>query len=206
MSNPTLRWCGNALIGFGVLMVVWAVGLSVWPRSYVAKVRLNVGKGGASASSPAHYDPYWIQSEFEKIQSKVVLYEVITNLNLNQKWSEQGKKPVDVPNAYTMLKRQMNVRQPRNSTMIEIEVRSYDPIEAAAMANEVARVFREQPGQPVVEIIDLATAPGRPVFPSLRLAIGSWFLALASIGMGIFLRSAAAVSPAEGAAASSELA
>jgi len=53
----------------------------------------------------------------------------------------------------------------------EIEVRSYDPIEAAAIVNEVAKVFRGQPRQTAVEVIDLATAPGRPIFPSLRLAI-----------------------------------
>src|SRR5688572_21810681 len=115
VNNPTLRWCGTALIGFGMLMLACAVGVSVWPKSNAATVRLKVEKEANGLQiERGGFDPYWIQTEFETIQSKVVLYTVVTNLNLHKKWSGQSKKPVDVPSAYTMLKRMIDVRQARN--------------------------------------------------------------------------------------------
>jgi hypothetical protein len=36
------------------------------------------------------YDPYWIQNEIEKIQSKWVLFQVISNLNERQTWAGGG--------------------------------------------------------------------------------------------------------------------
>jgi capsular polysaccharide biosynthesis protein len=187
VSNPKLRWCGNALIGIGLVLLAWAIGLTAWPKSYSAKVRIKVEKETTRPENRAPFDPFWIQTEFEKFQSKAVLYRVITNLSLDKKWSMQCREPIDVPTAYVMLKRMMEVRQPPSSTLVEIEVRSHDPIEAPMIANDVASVFRGREGNRV-EIVDAATAPGRPVFPSVRLATAIWFLALTSIGLGIVLK------------------
>jgi len=60
-----------------------------------------------SAPDPrVDYDPFWVQTQFEKIQSKLVLYQVISNLHLTQRWGEKYKEgDLPVPLAYNLLKR-----------------------------------------------------------------------------------------------------
>jgi len=64
-------------------------------------------------------------------------------LNLTRRWAEKFEKPellrIDV--AYSRLKKQVNVRQARGTSLIEMNVESGDPIEAAAIANEIADVY-----------------------------------------------------------------
>src|SRR5262245_51415206 len=124
----------------------------ILPESYSSTVRISVkndaqdieGVGGRQANSP-FYDPYFIQTEFEKIQSKSVLYMVITNLDLNTKWAakykEEGALKTDV--TFLILKGHIDVRQSRNTTLIEIRVFDEDKDEAAKIANEIAMVYRD---------------------------------------------------------------
>jgi len=49
--------------------------------------------------------------------------------------------PLDL--TYTILKGKIDVRQSRNTSLIEIRVISEDKNEAANIANEIARVYRE---------------------------------------------------------------
>lgn len=92
-------------------------------------------------------DPYWVQTEFEKIQSKLILYPVITNLNLQVTWAEKGKTKLRLDEAYIRLRGQLDVREWRHEVRgtgpIEIRVRSEDPKEAAAIANAVAEEYRK---------------------------------------------------------------
>src|SRR5438477_9661839 len=60
----------------------------ILPESFASTVRMKVEKDtpdvGTLSSDPLPlgFDPYWVQDQFETIQSKVILYQVITNLNL----------------------------------------------------------------------------------------------------------------------------
>src|SRR5687768_1340963 len=121
------------------------------PKKYSSAVRMKVEKDttdiptlGQQASFGS-FDPYWVQTEFEKIQSKLILYPVITNLNLNRKWAakfkEEGELRTDI--TYLILKGSINVQQERNTSLIEIEAESEDPTEAALIANEIAGVYRK---------------------------------------------------------------
>lgn len=103
----------------------------------------------------------------------------------------------NIATAFVALKRRTDVRQMRNE-LLEISVMSRDPNEAANIANEIANVYRAQVRErdkaaprdmaSRVQMIESAAAPTRPVFPSLRLVIGSWCLALTSILAGFLLR------------------
>src|SRR2546423_2950541 len=61
----------------------------ILPESYSSTVRISVEKdaqdieniGGRPNASAGFYDPYFLQTQFEKIQSKSVLYTVITNFD-----------------------------------------------------------------------------------------------------------------------------
>src|SRR5438876_2109362 len=63
----------------------------ILPESFSSTVRIKVEKdaivgGFEGRNAPLGFDPYWVQTEFETIQSKLILNQVITNLNLNKKW------------------------------------------------------------------------------------------------------------------------
>jgi len=141
-----LRRAGLGLVVLGVLLTVAGLILLILPSSYEAAVRLKAIKDIPDAGilgSPAAFDPYWLQDQFEILQSKAILFRVITNLNLTRKWSEKLKKtePLRIEDAYVQLKKQIDVRQSRSTSLIEIRVRSEDPLEAAAIANEIASVY-----------------------------------------------------------------
>src|SRR5437899_449273 len=120
----------------------------ILPESFSSTVRMKVekdaGVGGFEGRNVAPgFDPYWVQTEFETIQSKLILNQVITNLNLNRKWAEKMKVdelPTDL--TYSILKRMTDVHQSRNTSLIEIRVISEDKNEAAVIANEIAKVYK----------------------------------------------------------------
>src|SRR5436190_7190794 len=123
----------------------------VLPESFASTVRMKVEKdtpdvagiGGERPYLP--FDPYWVQDQFETIQSKSVLYTVITNLHLNKVWAEKLKEEGDLRTEITfnLLKRKITVKQSRNTSLIEVKVLSDDKNEAATIANEIANVYRE---------------------------------------------------------------
>jgi succinoglycan biosynthesis transport protein ExoP len=104
---------------------------------------VNLGQG--SGQSYSVYDfAFWIQTEFEKIQSKMILYPVITNLDLNIKWGEKYKEgALRMDTTFAMLKRKIDITQSPRTSLIEIKAFSDDPNEAAAIANRIADVYRE---------------------------------------------------------------
>jgi polysaccharide biosynthesis transport protein len=122
----------------------------ILPPKYASTARISVQKdatdiqGLNSGPSYAQFDPYWVQTEFEKIQSKMILYQVITNLDLNRKWGEKYKEPelrTDI--TYKLLKREIDVNQSRNTSLIEIKSFSDDAEEAAVIANKIAEIYRD---------------------------------------------------------------
>ena len=70
----------------------------ILPPTYASTARISVQKDATDITSfgggPSYsaFDPYWVQTEFEKIQSKSILYQVISNLNLNITWGEKYKE------------------------------------------------------------------------------------------------------------------
>ena len=121
----------------------------VLPPKYASMVRIAVEKDATDIDtlgprSAAGFDPFWVQTQFEKIQSKLVLYQVISNLNLTKRWGEKYKEgDLPVPLAYNLLKRDLSVSQARNTSLIEIKVESDTPEEAAEIANKIAAVYRQ---------------------------------------------------------------
>src|SRR3954463_229545 len=125
----------------------------ILPESFASTVRMKVEKdasdiGGGlkdNFGGGAGFDPYWVQDQFETIQSKLILYQVITNMHLNKKWAEKYKEGDDfkTEQTYGILKSKVDVRQSRGTSLIEIRVLSEDKTEAAEIANEIAEVYRQ---------------------------------------------------------------
>jgi polysaccharide biosynthesis transport protein len=127
----------------------------ILPESYMSTVRIAVEKDASDinpigfAQASASYDPYFITTEFEKIRSKAVLYPVIKQLRLNERWARRfgSDTPLRTMESFEILKRMMDVRQTRNTSLIEIRVYSNskeNPAqEAAEIANRIAQVYKE---------------------------------------------------------------
>jgi capsular exopolysaccharide synthesis family protein len=92
------------------------------------------------------FNPYFLKTEFEVIQSRTILSTVLDRLNLQQKWSaKQDSKGGQIPRniCMTILENSVQVNQYRDTSMIEISVFRDDPEEAMRIANEIAEVYRE---------------------------------------------------------------
>jgi polysaccharide biosynthesis transport protein len=122
----------------------------ILPPTYASTVRISVEKDASDISGldgqkvTMSYDPFWVQGQSERIQSKLILHQVITNLDLTRKWAEKYKESelrLDI--AFSLLKRQTRVDLSRNTTHLEISAFSDDPGEAALIANTIAEVYRE---------------------------------------------------------------
>src|SRR6266704_2683371 len=74
----------------------------ILPESFASTTRMKVEKdapdvGGLGGDrSYIGFDPYWVQDQFETIQSKSILYQVITNLQLNTLWAQKMKEEEDM--------------------------------------------------------------------------------------------------------------
>ncbi len=143
----------TVILAVFLLVVMTATVVTfILPESYASTVRIKVegdvsdisGLGGDRPMMRS-YDPYLLQTEFEVIQSQAVLPKVIENLKLNEKWAKrynaEGKLKTD--ETLLLLKRHIEVRQSRNTSLIEIRVLSETPQEAADIANEIALVYQQ---------------------------------------------------------------
>jgi capsular exopolysaccharide synthesis family protein len=119
------------------------------PKIYAAQARIEVNNDNVdidpfnpSMSGTRGYDPYFLRTQFEIIQSKPILYEVINRLNLQEVW---GKKDEKIPKevAYKILRSSLNVSQYRDTSLISLTAQRQDPKEAARIANELADVYRD---------------------------------------------------------------
>lgn len=166
----------------GVTFLIIAGITFLLPKSYQGTARLQlqhvVQPGGFS-------DPYYLQTEFERIQSRAVLGPVVTNLGLTRTWgSRYGVETLSETACIELLRRMVHCQVVRNTSFLEVRAYSPDPAEAAALANAIARSFKSLRPEAVVEIVDEAVPPLRPARPNvpLNLAIG----AALSIGLALF--------------------
>lgn len=123
----------------------------VLPEFFASTVTIEVKKDSSTlekiggGNTVQGFDPYFLQTEFEKIQSKAVLYAVISNLDLGTFYKKTRKYDVNLKpeETYMLLKNDMSVNQMRNTELIEITVYSEDKSMATRIANEIAVEYRQ---------------------------------------------------------------
>ncbi|MEM7394106.1 MAG: Wzz/FepE/Etk N-terminal domain-containing protein, partial [Verrucomicrobiota bacterium] len=122
------------------------------PKKYDSESRILVNKDFTDVEvferqlTPG-YDPFFLRTQYEIIQSRPILYQVIRDLNLQEEWGKQlneDNSPVSKKAAHGMLAASLSVNQSRDTSLIAIRVRREDPDEAARIANQIAEVYREQ--------------------------------------------------------------
>ena len=123
----------------------------ILPESFSSTARITIERdrtdipGLAERGKVSTFDPYFIQTEFELIQSEVVLGKAIADLDLNKEWGMKfaGGDPLKTPETISLLKNRIDLRPVRNTSLIEIRVYSEKAEEAAKIANAVAEAYRD---------------------------------------------------------------
>ena len=144
----------TVILAVFLLVVITATVVTyVLPASYSSTAKIKVerdssdipGFSDAQTSGQRVYDPYFIQTEFEVLQSEVILKKVIEALKLNERWGKkyQSGTPLKLPETMELLRKAMNLTPVRNASIIEIEVFSDTPEEAAEIANKIAEVYKQ---------------------------------------------------------------
>jgi polysaccharide biosynthesis transport protein len=88
------------------------------------------------------FDPYYFNTEFEVLKSHAILDVVITRLKLNVLYATRLKATeVTVQQAYEILSRNVEVKQRKNTSIIEISAYDQDKIVARNIADMVAEVY-----------------------------------------------------------------
>ncbi|HEX7569456.1 MAG TPA: polysaccharide biosynthesis tyrosine autokinase [Verrucomicrobiae bacterium] len=123
----------------------------ILPESYASTCKIRVKNdvndigGGLSQSYQASgFDPYFIQTTFEIMQSSLVLSNVISGLNLNVEWGKKylNGETLKTTETLEMLKQRMELAPVRNTELISITVYSDDAKEAALLANSIAEAYK----------------------------------------------------------------
>jgi len=178
---------------FLITMIIATAVTFILPESYASVARVKVDN---SILTTNQYDPYFIQTEFEIIQSQVVLEPAIAKLNLNVEWGKKyfNGETLKTSEAVEILKGRLSLAPVRGTKLVAITVYSDDRREAAAVANAVAEAYQDySAGKNYrVEIIDRAESGRFPVKPNkpLNIALGAvagiFLGALASAIVGFF--------------------
>ncbi len=121
----------------------------ILPKSFSSTVRIAIEKDAPDINpllgmqQQGNFDPYFIQTEFEKIQSKKILDQVIKDLDLTTRWAQRYHVDrLEERECAGILRKVMDVRQSRNTSLIEIRVFSEDRDEAAEIANKIAAAYK----------------------------------------------------------------
>ncbi|MGO9199142.1 MAG: GumC family protein [Limisphaerales bacterium] len=142
----------TVILAVFLLVVITATLVTfILPESYSSTARIKIERDQSDiqalmqASTPLAYDPYFIQTEFEVIQSELILGGVIEALNLQDRWGKtyaNGERLTKLE-AIHFLKNKMSLHTVRNTSLIEIQVFSGNPKEAAEIANAIAKAYQD---------------------------------------------------------------
>jgi succinoglycan biosynthesis transport protein ExoP len=143
----------TVIIAVFLLVVITATLVTfILPESFSSTSRIKVERDQSDipelqgrGAIIGNYDPYFIQTEFEVIQSELILSKVVDELDLQKEWGKKyaAGERLKTPEAISLLKSRIELKPVRNTSLIEIRVFSEKPQEAAEIANKVAEVYQK---------------------------------------------------------------
>ncbi|MCU0771834.1 MAG: polysaccharide biosynthesis tyrosine autokinase [Verrucomicrobia bacterium] len=142
----------TVILAVFLLVVITATLVTfILPEAFASTARIKIEREGSDIQelggvpTLSSYDPYFIQTEFEVIQSEVILDRVIESKNLNTEWGKRyaGGEMLKTRETRRILQGQINLQPVRNTSLIEIQVYSEKPEEAADLANAIAQAYRD---------------------------------------------------------------
>src|SRR3712207_2102612 len=143
-----VRWV-LILLAFFLVLITAAVVTYFQPREYQSSVFIEVRSTAQNPrifntgdpNMPVH-DPQLAPTVFQVIQRTGILYPVIEDLKLQEKWAKNGIRP-GREQAYNRLRSKLDVDEVRNTDLLQISVLSTDPQEAADIANKIVAVYQD---------------------------------------------------------------
>jgi len=168
------------LLVFLLTAVTTTVVTFLLPKTYMSMSRISVEKDTSDIaplngmqSGETAFDPYFIQTELEVIQSQKVLDKVVAKCNLAEKWKRiYGGNLLHPIEARKILKKAIDIRQFRKTSIIELRAYGRDRSLARDIAQALAEEYRshrtdEQMKR--VEIIKDADLPDDEVEKALKV-------------------------------------
>lgn len=152
-----------------IVVITTLVVTAFLPTWYLATTKIRVEKPEGEVKLfqqqvSNYYDPYFLQDQFKILQSEKILYPVIEHLGLNAKLAASVGSGAPLTSAQSfvyLLKKMLRIESQRSSSLIEINVYAQDPALAAAIANDIAKVYSE-------DRIALATSEQREGMAQLK--------------------------------------
>jgi capsular exopolysaccharide synthesis family protein len=146
----------TVILAVFLLVVITATLVTfILPEYYSSTCRIKVDRDVsdikfADPMAPqGTYDPYFIQTEFETIQSERVLSNVANDpqMDLKNEWGKRygDGRPLNTAEVVSQLKNRgkVSVSPVRNTLYMEISVLSEKPKEAADLANAIAKAYKD---------------------------------------------------------------
>jgi capsular polysaccharide biosynthesis protein len=133
------------------------------PREYYSKVIMEWMSDGSGVQNfdneklQRFPDSYFGPGFFQILQSKEVIYRVIDELKLVDKWSTEDQK-LPKPQVHFKILKMMNLKWVRGTKLVEIGIYSTDPVEAANIANTIAIEYQKQRIKDRQQMIDRGVA------------------------------------------------
>ncbi len=140
---------GLIALAFFLVMVTAGVTVYFLPRQYYSKVTMEVkpddsGPVQVFDNRRGFNDPTFIPTQFQVLKKKQIIDPVIKDLDLVNKWSGESSRKLPEETVYYRLLGMLDLREVRNTGLIEIGVFSTDPNEAANIANTIAVVYKKE--------------------------------------------------------------
>ena len=150
------------LLAFLLVVISTAVFTYFQPREYQSSVFVEVKSTAQNPriftqedpNQPIH-DPQLAPTVYQVIQRTGILYPVIEQLKLQEKWARDGRiLPREI--AYQMLRNRLEVDEVRNTDLLQISVYDTNPQLAADIANKIVTVYQDTRVDEEKEILNRA--------------------------------------------------
>ena len=158
-----VRW---VLILFIFLLVVITAAVVTYfqPREYQSSVFIEVKSmsenprifGPGEPSQPIH-DPQLAPTVFQVVKRTSILYPVVDELKLQDKWARKGPH-LTREQCFEVLRARVQVEEVRNTDLLQISVFDEDPKLAADIANRIVAVYQDTRVEEEKQILNRAVS------------------------------------------------
>ncbi len=138
------RWL--AISAFLVVLVLTGIYLARAPRIYMASTRMQINRDTDNplnlreVSVDSRFEMDYLQTQYKNLQSRSLLENVVTTLELDKKDSRYSKA-ADMDQCVTMLLADVSIAPVRMSRLVDIRVEHSDRNQARVIANAIAQAF-----------------------------------------------------------------
>ena len=156
-----VRWI-LILLAFMLVLVTAAIVTYFQPREYQSSVFIEVRStaqnprifSGGDPNAAAH-DPQLAPTVYQIIQRTGILYPVIEDLKLQDRWGKNSHK-LSREQAYGILRAKLDVDEVRNTDLLQISVYDQNPQLAADIANRIVAVYQDKRVEEEKDILNRA--------------------------------------------------